>query len=300
MLQCHNLLWDFGSQVQWTYAPSPSAVLSSFSRISNVEVVKCIESERCGNSSVIGKLCSVVDRYETGSLPHLKVAKPSQVSQVGWSPSRRLGVFKEWFLKLKLSKRDRVQLDPCVENIKKTVRRVQGNNSAHSKLGQKELIYRNFQEMLKRVSRKAQKPWKSVLCWTVLPILDRWGTCQHSSLKQVHPCNEPLRQIGPRFGQCSNMQGIAVLRKLCCPVVHPFVSFNGGPKLLSFVVPLKTLGLLGLKARLWDPWWWLHLESVGNSDSTEVTIKQHPDKCLKKNMVSICWSLKTVDIHIGV
>lgn len=62
------------------------------------------------------------------------------------------------FLKLKLSKRDRVQLDPFVENIQKTVRRVHGNNSAHSKLGQKELIYRNFQEMLKRVSRKAQKP----------------------------------------------------------------------------------------------------------------------------------------------
>ena len=160
MLQCHNLLWDFGSQVQWTYAPSPSAVLSSFSRISNVEVVKCIESERCGNSSVIGKLCSVVDRCETGSLPHLKVAQPSQVSQVGWSPSRRLGVFKGWFLKLKLSKRDRVQLDPCVENIKKTVRRVHGNNSAHSKLGQKELIYRNFQEMLKKSQQESTKTLK--------------------------------------------------------------------------------------------------------------------------------------------
>ena len=107
----------------------------SFCRTSNVEVAKCIESERCGNSSVT----------TSGSLPHL---------QVGFRcPFRSLRLVE--------AHRGGQGIGSNLTHLGK----VQGNNNVYSKLGQKELIYRNFQGMLKRASRRAQKPCPSNPSW---------------------------------------------------------------------------------------------------------------------------------------
>ena len=156
----------------------------SFCRTSNVEVAKCIESERCGNSSVT----------TSGSLPHLQVGFRCPFRSLRLVEAHRGGQGSFQGVTVSFSSWN------CPKGIGSTWliwERCKVTTMYIQNWDRKSWYTGISRGCLKEPAGEHKNPDKSVLCWTVLPILlDFSGTCQHSSLKQVHPCNEPLRQIG--------------------------------------------------------------------------------------------------------